>query len=121
MVSDENGIQEEEMEDYIGKDKMLMFFDYCGEGERGFLLTEREFIVIEGQRDKRYTLKKIKSFIMGKSVLADVMYIMTDDGRKSREIYLTSIHDIKRFQVAFLKFFDEVFSYYTLKVLIKDR
>ncbi|MCX4376244.1 zinc ribbon domain-containing protein [bacterium 1xD8-6] len=112
MISDEDGIQEEEMEDYIGKDRMLMFFDYCGKGEMGFLLTEKEFIVGEGQRIKRYALKKIKSFIMDKSMLADVMYIMTDDGKRSREIYLTSIRDVKHFQITFLKFFDEVYSYY---------
>lgn len=35
----------QEIKEYVGTDKLLMVYDYCGRGEMGFLITERKFIL----------------------------------------------------------------------------
>lgn len=124
MITEEKKLSYDEwkeIKEYIGTDKLLMVYDYCGRGEMGFLITERKFILEDQYGVQQYPLEEIKGFMMDKKVLANVMYVVTLDGKRSRDVYLTSIDDIKHFQVVFLKFFGEIFDFYHPKSLKENQ
>jgi len=91
-------------------EKPLLVFEYPDmESAGGFVITNQRLVwnfAFDGWQE--IELCEIKDVLLGKFLLADVLYIVSYNNERYPKIYLTGMHRIQEFFLKFRKFIDSI-------------